>query len=291
MTTSSSAIKYESYPSLNSTERRGGTQPSILVMHYTACPTDEALTTLTSKAKAVSAHYLIPPEGKTVYTLVDDTQRAWHAGMSHWRGIDDINSASIGIENVNWGYTYGWVPPEPKNPVIRYCWSSMIDIERRIGEYLALKRIFPFKKQWHNFPQRQIETLSNLSKQIIDQWKIDAENVVGHSDIAPQRKLDPGPLFPWQKLAEKGIGVWYSDFIDRLHSNKPSGPSVSWMQVSLKEWGYAVPQNGKLDPETQKVVAAFQMHFRPQDHEGLLDVESMEILDKLLCQRRNKTDL
>jgi N-acetylmuramoyl-L-alanine amidase len=255
----------------------------MLVIHYTACPTDEALYTLTSKTASVSAHYLIPPEGGDVYRLVEEEKRAWHAEVSHWRESDDVNSASIGIENVNWGYTYGWVPPEPETsrPLLRYTWSSVVHVERKIGEYLPLQR------QWHPFPATQIETLSTLAQEILHRWPIKPENVVGHSDIAPQRKVDPGPLFPWEQLAAKGIGVWPSERVDRVHSDKPAGISVPWMQAHLQEWGYQVPQNGMADPETRNVIAAFQMHFRPQDYKGALDLETTNILDNLLCQRKN----
>jgi N-acetylmuramoyl-L-alanine amidase len=281
---STPALRYEDYPSSNFNERRDEAQPTMLVMHYSACPTDEALTTLTSPGKAVSTHYLLPPEGERVFRLVDATKRAWHAGVSHWKGMDDVNSASIGIENVNWGYTYGCVPPEPLNPILHYSWSSMIHLQRKLGDCVGLE------KQWHSFPDSQINTLTLLSQELIGKWHIEPENVVGHSDVAPQRKVDPGPLFPWKRLAEKGVGVWHSSLTDLVHSNKPQGVSVSWMQKSLKEWGYKAPQNGMLDPETQNVIAAFQMHFRPQNYDGRLDSESAEILDRLLCQRRNRQD-
>ncbi|MBS4168210.1 N-acetylmuramoyl-L-alanine amidase [Parachlamydia sp. AcF125] len=284
------SIDRETYLSPNYSERRGNVSPTILVLHYTACPMDEALKRLTSKAQAVSAHYLLPTDGNKIYNLVDETHRAWHAGVSQWRGVNDVNSFSIGIENVNWGYTYGWLPAEPTNPIVRYFWSSMIHLERRLGEFLEARQLFCFQKQWHYFPKKQVDTLTILAKDILSRWQIDAENVVGHSDISPQRKVDPGPLFPWEALAEKGVGVWYDPFVDRVHSNKPKGISVSWMQAGLQKWGYSVPQNGKLDPETEKVMQAFQMHFRPENYGGAIDEECANILDRLLCQRDNKKD-
>lgn len=284
-------LKIENYPSPNFGERKEGAVPTFLVMHYTACPTDDALFTLTSKAKQVSAHYLVPPEGDKVYSLVNESQRAWHAGKSFWKEIEDVNSSSIGIENVNWGYTYGYIPPEPKCRPLRYLWSAAIHSQRRLGEYLSANKLLSPEKEWYPYPLEQIEVLTRLSKKVINEWKIKPEDVVGHSDVAPQRKIDPGPLFPWEKLAKKGVGVWYDLSIERVHSDRKQGDmSISWMQQSLKSWGYQVPLNGHLDPETQKVVQAFQMHFRPKDHNGLVDVETSEILDVLLCQRQNKMD-
>ena len=286
MVSLSTHINFEKYPSTNYTERRNGGYPKIVVMHYTACPLDEALNTLTSKVSNASVHYLVSAEGKTVYSLVDEDKRSWHAGNGYWRGIDDVNSYSIGIENVNWGYTYG--PVESSNPLLQKTWMQGIHFRRRLGE----NGFFPSaKKTWHPFPQEQMNTLALLSKRIIDTWSIEPENVIGHADLASGRKTDPGPLFPWKVLAKKGVGVWYNPDTDRIHSNKPLGVSVSWMQKNLEKWGYKVPQNGSLDPETKKAVQAFQMHFRPEKYTGIIDEESMEILDTLLCQRDNKLDL
>ncbi len=285
-----SAIYFENRPSPNFGERKNSGTPLFLMMHYTACPTDEALAILTSKAKEVSAHYLIPPNGDTTYKLVDESKRAWHAGVSHWRGIDDVNSFSIGIENVNWGYTHGWTPPEPSWPNLCYLWSSMIHSQRWIGDYLEGKNFFYTNKQWHTFPLEQIETLTILARDIIKRWKLDPENIVGHSDVAPQRKVDPGPQFPWHDLARRGVGVWPNPQTDRIYSDLPQGTSVPWMQKNLQKCGYKVPQNGSLDPETQNVVRAFQMHFRPKIYDGKVDRESSEILDSLLCQRQNRSN-
>lgn len=281
------------YSSPNFTERRGAATPNILVIHYTACPEDEAAYILTSKTKGVSAHYLVPSRGNTVYQLVDESQRAHHAGESYWRGIDDVNSSSIGIENVNWGYTYGWMPPEPMHPLLRWAWSSIIHIERRIGEYLETRQYLPsilLQKQWHPFPEEQIQTFIELAKQILKRYNIEDESVIGHADVSPQRKVDPGPLFPWKQLADREIGIWPDLTTDRIHSTKPRETSISWMQQSLAEWGYKVPHNGMLDPATEKVVRAFQMHFRPSCCDGRIDAESCDLLDALLCQRKNRHD-
>lgn len=287
MTPISHNIIIEEFPSPNFTERRNNGFPNILVMHYTACPTSEALQTLTSRNSQVSAHYVIPPEGDKVYRLVSEKMRAWHAGRAEWRGESDVNSYSIGIEIVNLGYTYGFVPEEPANPFLKSPWSLAMHAQRYAGE----KGFLPFaKKTWHPFPLDQMDLTTRLSQNIIKEWPIDPRNVVGHADIAPGRKVDPGPLFDWESLAKRGVGVWPDPHTDRVHSNKPQGISIPWMQESLKNWGYKTPQNGSLDPETRNGIGAFQMHFRQNKYDGVIDEESMDILDMLLCQSKNKLD-
>ncbi len=172
------------YPSPNFSDRKPGGDPSILVFHYTdMIDAKSALDRLCDPAAEVSAHYLIDEDG-TVYQLVDEGKRAWHAGISYWRGLRDINSHSIGIELANPGQTYGLKP----------------------------------------YPEAQIKSLIALSKEIIARYSIAPENIVGHSDIAPDRKSDPGPYFPWKTLAEQGISKWPDfgslqgdDLIPKLH--------------------------------------------------------------------------
>jgi N-acetylmuramoyl-L-alanine amidase len=258
-------------------------------MHYTACPIDEALQIFSSSFTEVSTHYLLSAQGK-IYDIVPETKRAWHAGPSNWRGFEDVNSFSIGIENANWGYRYGWIPQEPKHDRFRNIWSSFIHSQRRIGEYLDRKNIFSPKKKWDSYPEAQVNSLTLLAQDILNRLGIEAENVVGHSDVAPQRKKDPGPLFPWQRLALNGVGVWHDPLVDRIHSDKPKTVSVSWIQTALDAWGYSVPKNGHLDPQTANVIQAFQMHFRQSKCNGQPDEETCEILDRLLCAQRNRHD-
>jgi len=278
----------EDFPSPNSTERKNNGSPKILVMHYTACPTNEALQTLTSKDSGVSAHFVIPPEGDKVYRLVPEKMRAWHAGLAEWRGERDVNSNSIGIEIINWGYTYGIVPEDPSSPSLKKAWSLAIHTQRYVGE----RGFLPFaEKNMALFPSRADGYATRLSQGVIKKWSIDLRNVVGHADIAPGRKVDPGPLFDWESLAKRGVGVWPDPCTDRVHSNKPQGVTIPWMQENLKNWGYSkTPQNGSLDPETKKVVEAFQMHFRQKKYDGAIDEESMDILDLLLCKSKNELD-
>ena len=162
-------------PSPNCGPRNSGFEkPTMLVIHYTDMPTSkEALLRLCDPTSSVSAHYLIDEEG-TVYQMVDECLRAWHAGASYWRGCTDVNSASIGIELVNPGHTCGYKP----------------------------------------FPTNQMQALIQLSKNIVNKYHITPLNVVAHSDIAPTRKKDPGELFDWNSLAQEGVGIMPSPFFE-----------------------------------------------------------------------------
>ena len=140
---------------------------SMIVLHYTGMPDAQgALDRLTSPEARVSAHYLVDEDG-TIYRLVDESKRAWHAGKSRWRGITDVNSASVGIEIVNPGHEFGYRP----------------------------------------FPDEQVASLIPLVADIKDRHGIGRGNVVGHSDIAPSRKEDPGELFPWDALAKRRLAL------------------------------------------------------------------------------------
>lgn len=158
-------------PSPNFNERR--LPVDMIVLHYTGMQTfDEALRRLTDPSAQVGAHYAVSKSGD-VFRLVDEEKRAWHAGVSYWRGITDTNSRSIGIEIENAGHEYGYAP----------------------------------------FPETQMESVVELCRDIIKRRPIiPAVNIVGHSDVAPTRKTDPGELFPWRFLAENGIGLWTDGF-------------------------------------------------------------------------------
>ncbi|MHA3605377.1 N-acetylmuramoyl-L-alanine amidase [Yersinia enterocolitica] len=221
----------------------------FLVLHYTATDDAESLRLLTQGD--VSAHYLVKthPEsldGKpVVLQLVPESQRAWHAGVSYWQGRNSLNDTSIGIEIVNRGFT-----------------------ERML------------RREWYSYNESQIELIERLTKDIVERYNIDPANVVAHSDIAPLRKSDPGPLFPWKRLATQGIGAWPDDATVTKYiagRNKHDMASVSIIQQTLARYGYQIPQSGELDDETRQVIKAFQMHFRAQDFSGIPDVETEAI--------------
>ena len=225
----------------------------VLVIHYTADDFDTSLATLTDKN--VSSHYLIPakppaPQGKPrIWQLVPECELAWHAGISFWRGTNRINDTSVGIELEN----RGWRKTD------------------------GVKTFTPFEAG-------QIAALIPLARDIIARYDIKPQNVVAHSDIAPQRKDDPGPLFPWRELAQQGIGAWPDPARVNFYINgRPHYQQVDTAALLdlLARYGYEVPENST--PAQQKrIIMVFQMHFRPQLWNGVADVETMAIAEALL---------
>ena len=190
----------------------------------------------------VSAHYLVRDDPVIVYRLVDEDRRAWHAGDSSWQGNTQLNSASIGIEIVNRG---------------------------------------PHDGTWDDFPPAQVDAVVALVKDIVRRHNIRADRIVGHSDIAPQRKLDPGPRFPWKRLADEGLIPWpdSAQVAAKISAYNAALPEVLWFQQHLDRLGYDTPFTGTLDRETRNVIAAFQMRYRPQTWDGTPDAETAAILD------------
>ncbi|WP_337024161.1 MULTISPECIES: N-acetylmuramoyl-L-alanine amidase [unclassified Pantoea] len=234
-----------------------GARPRIkvVVIHYTAEDLPSSLATLTDRE--VSAHYLIPqqPAQKggqgVIWQLVPERELAWHAGPSFWRGAARINDTSIGIEIVNRGYT-----------------RTLTGVE------------------WQPFTPAQISVLVALVKDITQRYAITPENLVGHSDIAPQRKQDPGPLFPWQQLAEQGLGAWPDRAtVQRyLHGNAADAPiDQAELLDALQRYGYDV-NSANTPPMQLKLIAAFQMHFRARDYRGIADAETLAIARALLAK-------
>ncbi|WBL72158.1 N-acetylmuramoyl-L-alanine amidase [Serratia liquefaciens] len=227
----------------------------FLVMHYTAEDFHSSLKTLTDEH--VSAHYLLPAhpplvQGKPVaFQLVPEALRAWHAGASTWRGRTNLNDTSIGIEIVNRGFNH--------------------------------TLLFT---HWQPYTPQQIALLIPLSRDIIQRYGIQPTDVVGHSDIAPQRKQDPGPLFPWRQLAQAGIGAWPDEQqVQKLLAGRDRRATVPLAPLieKLARYGYGI--DAQWDVRQQKnVLAAFQMHFRPSDYRGEPDAETEAIVDALLLK-------
>lgn len=218
--------------------------PSMIVLHYTGMPTGEgALARLRDPDAKVSAHYLVEEDGR-VFSLVPEERRAWHAGVSFWKGERDINAASIGIEIVNPGHEFGYRP----------------------------------------FPAPQIDAVIELLTDIRGRWEVDDACIVGHSDVAPSRKEDPGELFPWKRLAEAGHGLW----IEPLAApGAPlglgdEGTGVFALQAGLTRLGYDSAPSGKYDQDTVTTVRAFQRHWRPERVDGVADGETRARLVHLL---------
>jgi N-acetylmuramoyl-L-alanine amidase len=242
LTACSSGPKLDtSHPSANFDSRA-----QFVVVHYTSASLDRSLALLTHGE--VSAHYLIGDGPATTYKLVDESQRAWHAGESEWDGRTWLNSSSIGIEIVNPGY-----------------------------------RDTPTGRLWYPYSEAQIQALIVLLKDIVKRNKIEPRHVIGHSDIAPLRKLDPGPLFPWKRLAQEGLGIWPDEQQVAQQQAQMTGvvPSVTWFQQQLAMLGYPTPQTGEWDIATRHVLGAFQMHYRPQKFDGEPDLQSAAILQVL----------
>lgn len=231
----------------------------FLVLHYTAFDDMQSLIALTKRD--TSSHYLIPSNpaihaGKPVaLQLVEEHKRAWHAGLSDWNGRSNINDTSVGIEIVNLGYT-----------------DEAHD------------------RRWYPYTAQQIDLIAKLSKDVIQRYGIAPENVVAHSDIAPLRKVDPGPLFPWQALAEQGIGAWPdTQTVQKyLGDRAPYAlASINHIQTALARYGYTIDKTGALDVSTRKVISAFQMHFRPADISGQADAETEAIAMALVEKYKN----
>ncbi len=219
-------------PSPNFNERPAGVTPSILVLHYTGMTSAEdamALLTNADAPKRVSAHYTLDEDG-TFYAHVPEHLRAWHAGVSWWRGADDVNSRSIGIEIVNPGHEWGYRP----------------------------------------FPKKQIDALIGLGREIVARHAIAAADVIGHSDIAPGRKVDPGELFPWRRLAGHGLGVWPR----RGRAAIADDPAA--IAAALRRIGYGVPPEVTASPEA--VLTEFQRHWRTAKIDGIADLETRQAL-------------
>ncbi|MDO5655783.1 MAG: N-acetylmuramoyl-L-alanine amidase [Flavobacteriaceae bacterium] len=231
----------------------------FLIMHYTALHNERSVQVLTEQT--VSSHYLVQDyNDNEIHILVGEDERAWHAGASYWMGRTNINDSSIGIEIVNEGYT-------------------LLD-----------------KKMWFfPYPEHQFKKVAQLAKNIVQRYGIDPTFVLAHSDIAPQRKEDPGAFFPWKRLYEEyGVGAWYDD-IDKYRfwnsyseSRRNDAAFIREFQGELAKYGYEIQQTGKWDEQTRRVVMAFQLHFRPENYSGNIDRETLAIIKALNFKYRQK---
>lgn len=203
---------------------------SVLVLHYTGMPDAAgAISWLTNPASKVSCHYLVAEDGQ-VLSLVPEEKRAWHAGASSWRGMEDINSRSVGIEIVNPGHEWGYRP----------------------------------------FPREQIAALLPLVAGIVERHGIEPRNVVGHSDVAPRRKQDPGELFPWDEFARRGLAVPRP-----TRATADPGWTDGGFLLALNRWGYDVTDG-------PAAVTAFQRRFVPDKVDGIADARCRATLLALL---------
>jgi N-acetylmuramoyl-L-alanine amidase len=235
-------------PSPNHDARASGLRADILLLHYTGmASTDVAIGRLRDPTSKVSSHYVVDESG-TVLQLVPEARRAWHAGLSSWEGVSDINSRSIGIEIGNPGHSYGYP----------------------------------------DFPECEIAAVIALCRDIVARHRIKPHLVLAHSDVAPQRKLDPGEKFPWERLHRAGVGAWVEPA--PLEAGTALGPgdagtNVTDLQTALRRYGYGIEVSGEYDELTEAVVTAFQRHFRPALVDGRADRSTIATLRALLDHR------
>lgn len=218
----------------------------MLILHYTGMESaDAALDWLCAAESRVSCHYFVEENGGIVQ-LVPENRRAWHAGVSCWRGNRDVNSRSIGIEIANPGHENGYPP----------------------------------------FGEAQMAAVGALCRDLVDRLAIPARNVLAHSDVAPGRKRDPGEKFDWARLHRLGVGHWVepAPIRDGMPVQKGGhGPAVRDLQSKLADYGYDVVVDGEFDGATETVVTAFQRHFRPERIDGIADPSTVATLDRLLA--------
>src|ERR1700726_3899092 len=232
---SESCVVADVMPSPNFGERKDGRRPDMIVLHYTGMlDAAAALEHLRTPASQVSSHYFVFEDGRVVQ-MVQESKRAWHAGVALWAGETDINSCSIGIEIANPGHEFGY----------------------------------------RDFPTRQIAAVTARCRGILTRNTIPPARVLGHSDVAPARKQDPGEKFPWRALHESGVGHWVKPApvmnFGQVLAPASRGDAVIALQKSLREYGYGIEANGDYDSNTVEVVTAFQRHFRPERVDGHAD--------------------
>lgn len=216
---------------------------SHIILHYTDMENaDAALARLSDAQAKVSAHYFIHRNGQ-IMQLVEDSRRAWHAGVSYWRGETDINSASLGIELDHAGHD-------------------------------AAGQMAPFA-------QPQMDALYALLAMLVERHALDPRHIWGHSDIAAGRKIDPGEAFDWRALAQAGFGLWLDDV--KIENVPPialgsTDKAVQPLQKALAAFGYQITADGVFGEATQKTIKAFQRHFRPTKINGIADAETQTLV-------------
>ena len=218
--------------------------PDMLVLHYTGMPTAEEAVARLRDPEARVSSHYVVLEDGQILRLVAEERRAWHAGRGSWQGETDCNAASIGIEIVNPGHEFGY----------------------------------------RDFPAAQIDAVISLVSDIRTRWTIPDARIIGHSDLAPERKQDPGERFPWKRLASVGHGLWFEPAQERVAAlGAPLGPGdeglgVIVLRAGLHRLGYGLQPGGDYDEATKATVEAFQRHWRPSKVDGVADGETRATL-------------
>lgn len=265
-----SALVRRVVASPNHGERRDGVAVDMIVLHYTGMPAgrgmtmaERAITWLSMPEAQVSAHYVVDEDG-TIVQMVAEHRRAWHAGLSCWAGVRDLNSCSIGIEIAHAGHPWEGIYPD--------------DPDRQIAGHPGL---LPF-------PAPQIEAVIALVADIATRFAIAPERILAHSDIAPRRKTDPGEGFPWDRLHAAGLGHYVPPAPiggGRFFQLGDAGAPIEALQAMFGLYGYDLEVTGTFDEATKAVVTAFQRHFRPALVDGIADRSTIETLNTLLRSR------
>ncbi len=232
-------------PSPNYGDRNKGLAPDMIVLHYTGMPDAEGAIARLCSDGTDVSAHYIVLEDGRIVQTVPESKRAWHAGSSFWAGEDDVNSCSIGIEIINRGHDWGYP----------------------------------------DYPARQIAAVTALCRGILLRRDMPTHRVLGHSDVAPSRKKDPGEKFPWHLLASSGVGHWVHPAPivsgEGLRTGA-DGDQVKALQQALARYGYGIEVTGVYDVPTTEVVTAFQRHFRPERVDGVADLSTLETLEALL---------
>jgi len=237
----------------NHDSRAQGTRVDMLVFHYTGMETPEEAFARLRDPEAKVSAHYVVEENGDVTRMVDEGRRAWHAGDSSWLRETDINSCSIGIEMINPGHQFGY----------------------------------------RAFPEPQMAAIEMLAARIVSRYAIAPQRVLGHSDVAPIRKSDPGELFDWQRLAAKGIGLWPDNIGTAewtLLKLGDSGAGVAKLQEDLFTFGYNIEVSGSYGAPTTVIVSAFQRHFRQSQVDGVADRETRAVLAAVLATARRGVD-
>jgi N-acetylmuramoyl-L-alanine amidase len=234
------------HPSPNHGERKDGKRPSALVLHYTGMRDAASALHQLCNPAAQVSSHYLVLEDGRILQLVPEERRAWHAGAGSWQGETDMNSASIGIEIVNPGHEHGYRP----------------------------------------FPDAQINAVAALSADIVSRWRMPPDRVIAHSDMAPARKQDPGELFPWDRLAEAGAGLWVKSHAitsGRFFQRGEEGQPIAALQAMFAMYGYGIAITGAFDEAMEFVVTAFQRHFRQERVDGIADRSTIETLRAVIA--------
>jgi len=223
--------------------KRSANSIKLIVIHYTGMQSERESINRLCNPKSKVSCHFLINQKGKVHRLIKDNRTAWHAGKSCWGKYKNLNNRSIGIELVNRGHQFGYT----------------------------------------NFRTKQISSLTKICKKLIKKYKIKKKNIVGHSDIAPQRKIDPGEKFPWQKLAKKNLGIWHDykvNFLRKFRKIKilKKQEKIEFIK-NLKDIGYCFPTNKK--SFFSKIIKAFQRHYRKELIDGILDKECFIIAQNL----------